>query len=127
MREVSKQRSIRLPERVDAMLEDLVQEGIFRSRTEAIVEGILRLYEDLSTTESEVNVRLKLTRGDHSNLRRLAQLEGGTEEIWAERLIILYALEHAKTLAKEADLWESVFLRKRELEERTEGFTELRR
>jgi hypothetical protein len=108
------------------MLQDLIQAGFFGNCTEAIIEGILRLYEDLSTTESEVNMRLKMTRGDYNNLKRLAQLEGGTEEIWAERLILLYALEHAKALTEEADQWESVFKKKRELEERTEGLTELR-
>ncbi len=126
MREESIQRSIRLPEKVDAFIEDLLQEGIFLNRTELIVEAIVRLYEDLTASESDVNLRLKITRGDFGNLKRLKQLDGGTEELWAERLINLYALEHAKLLAEEVGLWESAFQKRRMLEERTESLTEIR-
>lgn len=127
MREASKQRSIRMPSEVDAMLDDLVQEGVFRNRTEAIVEGIIRLYEDLATSESEVNLRLRIMIGDYNNLRRLKQLAGGTEEWWAERLISHYALPQARALAEEVDEWESIFRRKRGLEERTESLAEITR
>ncbi len=127
MREASRQISIRMPERVDGLLDDLVQEGVFSTRTEAIVEAIIRLYEDLTVTESEVNLRLRLTTGDNANLRRLVQLDGGTVELWAERLINQYALPHAKILAEQADEWEAVFEKKRRLEERTESLVELRK
>ena len=127
MREASRQISVRMPARVDGLLDDLVQEGIFSTRTEAIVEAIIRLYEDLTVTESEVNLRLRLTTGDHANLRRLVQLDGGTVELWAERLINQYALPQAKVLAGEADDWEAVFDKKRRLEERTESLVELRK
>lgn len=127
MREVSRQISIRMPERVDALLDDLVQEGIFRNRTEAIVEGVLRLYEDLTSTELERNLRLKLATGDYNNLRRLTQLDGGSEELWASRLINLYALPHAKVLAEQVEDWEAVFEKKRRLEERTESLAEIRK
>ena len=127
MREASKQISIRMPQRVDDLIEDLIQEGIFRNRTETLVEGIIRLYEDLTVSESEMNLRLKLTKGDYNNLRRLRQLEGGSEELWAERLINLYALHHAKMLAEQVEDWEAVFQRKRQLEERTESLAEIRK
>ena len=127
MREASKQVSIRMPERVDDLIEDLIQEGIFRNRTEAIVEGILRLYEDLTSTESEINLRLKLTKGDYNNLRRLRQLEGGSEELWAERLINLYSLHHARLLAEQVEDWETVFQKRRQLEDRTESLAEIRK
>lgn len=127
MREASKQVSIRMPERVDDLIEDLIQEGIFRNRTEAIVEGILRLYEDLTSTESEINLRLKLTKGDYNNLRRLRQLEGGSEELWAERLINLYSLHHARLLAEQVEEWESIFQKRRQLEDRTESLAEIRK
>ena len=126
MREESKQRSIRLPGKVDAILEDLVQEGVFRNRTEVIVEAIVRLYEDLTVSESDIVLRVKITRGDFGNLKRLKQLDGGTEELWAERLINLYAMQHAKVLAEEVGLWESAFQKRRMLEERTESLTEIR-
>jgi Arc/MetJ-type ribon-helix-helix transcriptional regulator len=127
MREVSRQISIRMPTRVDGMLDDLVQEGIFQNRTEVIIEAVLRLYEDLTVTESEVNLRLRLTAGDVSNLQRLTQLDGGTVELWAERLISNYALPHAKLLAEQADDWEAIFDKKRRLEERTESLAELKK
>ncbi|MCJ2539946.1 MAG: ribbon-helix-helix domain-containing protein [Candidatus Thermoplasmatota archaeon] len=127
MREASRQISIRMPARVDGLLNDLVQEGIFSNRTEAIVEAVLRLYEDLTVTESEVNLRLRLTTGDNANLRRLAQLDGGSVELWAERLINQYSLPHAKLLAEQADDWEAVFEKKRPLEERTESLAELQK
>jgi Arc/MetJ-type ribon-helix-helix transcriptional regulator len=127
MREASKQRSIRLPGRVDAMLADLVQEGAFRNCTEAIIEGILRLYEDLTVCESEVTLRLRLTKGEYNNLKRLKQLDGGSEELWAERLVGMYAFQHANLLAEQAAGWKAIFEAKRELEERTESLTELRR
>jgi Arc/MetJ-type ribon-helix-helix transcriptional regulator len=127
MREASRQISIRMPERVDGLLDDLVQEGIFSTRTEAIVEAVIRLYEDLTVTESEVNLRLRLTTGDNANLRRLVQLDGGTVEIWAERLINQYALPHARHLAEQADDWDAVFEKKRRLEERTESLVELKK
>ncbi len=127
MREASRQISIRMPERVDGLLDDLVQEGVFSTRTEAIVEAVIRLYEDLTVTESEVNLRLRLTAGDNANLRRLVQLDGGTVELWAERLINQYALSHAKILAGQADDWEAVFEKKRRLEERTESLVELKK
>ena len=126
MRESSRQISIRMPGRVDGMLDDLVQEGIFANRTEVIVEAVLRLYEDLTVTESEVILRMRLTTGDHANLRRLTQLDGGSVEIWAERLINQYALPHAMLLAGQEDDWEAVFVKKRRLEERTESLPELR-
>jgi Arc/MetJ-type ribon-helix-helix transcriptional regulator len=126
MREASRQISIRMPGRVDGMLDDLVQEGIFANRTEVIVEAVLRLYEDLTVTESEVNLRLRLTTGDHANLRRLTQLDGGSVERWAERLINRYALPQAKVLAEQVDDWEAVFEKKRRLEARTESLPELR-
>ena len=126
MREASRQISIRMPARVDGLLNDLVQEGIFSNRTEAIVEAVLRLYEDLTVTESEVNLRLRLTTGDNANLRRLTQLDGGSVELWAERLINHYSLPHAKLLAEQADDWEAVFEKKRRLEEQTESLAELR-
>jgi Arc/MetJ-type ribon-helix-helix transcriptional regulator len=126
MREASKQISIRLPPTADVMLEDLLQEGVFRNRTEAIVEGIQRLYEDFASSESEVNLRLRLTRGDYNNLKRLSQLEGGTEELWAERLLSLYSLHHARLLAQQVEEWDSIFREKRKLEERTESLTEIR-
>jgi Arc/MetJ-type ribon-helix-helix transcriptional regulator len=125
MRESSRQISIRMPARVDGLLNDLVQEGIFSSRTEVIVEAVIRLYEDLTVTESEVNLRMRLTTGDHANLRRLTQLDGGSVELWAERLINLYSLPHAKLLAEQSDDWEAVFEKKRRLEERTTGLAEL--
>ena len=109
------------------MLDDLVQDGIFANRTEVIVEAVLRLYEDLTVTGSEVNLRLRLTTGDHANLRRLTQLDGGSVELWAERLINRYALPHAKVLAEQVDDWEAVFEPKRRLEERTESLPELLR
>ncbi len=127
MREASRQISIRMPGRVDGLLDDLVQEGIFSNRTEVIVEAVIRLYEDLTVTESEVNLRLRLTTGDHANLRRLAQLDGGSVELWAVRLINRYALPQAKILAEQVDDWEAVFERKRRLEERTESLPELRK
>ncbi len=127
MREASKQRSIRLPGRVDAMLDDLVQEGAFRTRTDAIIEGIIRLYEDFTVSESEVTLRLRLTKGEYNNLKRLKQLDGGSEELWAERLVSMYAFQHAKSLAEQAAGWKAFFEAKRELEERTESLTELRR
>jgi Arc/MetJ-type ribon-helix-helix transcriptional regulator len=127
MREVSRQISIRMPARVDALLDDLVQEGIFRNRTEAIVEGIIRLYEDLTVSESEMNLRLKLVKGDYNNLRRLKQLDGGSEEMWAERLINLYAMHHAKILAEQVEDWDAVFQEKRRLEENTESLAEIRK
>ena len=126
MREASRQISIRMPARVDGLLNDLVQEGIFSNRTEAIIEAVLRLYEDLTVTESEVNLRLRLTTGDNANLRRLTQLDGGSVELWAERLINHYSLPHAKLLAEQADDWEAVFEKKRRLEEQTESLAELR-
>ncbi len=126
MREASRQISIRMPGRVDGMLDDLVQEGIFANRTEVIVEAVLRLYEDLTVTESEVNLRLRLTTGDHANLRRLTQLDGGSVELWAKRLINRYALPQAKLLAEQVDDWDAVFEKKRRLEERTESLPELR-
>ena len=127
MREASRQVSIRMPERVDEMLEDLVQEGVFRNRTEALIEGVIRLYEDLTSTESETILRLRLTMGDFNNLRRLSQLDGGSEVLWAERLINTYAMHHAKVLAEQAETWEDIFQRKRRLEERTESLAELRK
>jgi len=127
MREASRQISIRMPAKVDGLLNDLVQEGIFSNRTEAIVEAVLRMYEDLTVTESEVNLRLRLTTGDNANLRRLTQLDGGSVELWAERLINHYALPHAKVLAEQADDWETVFEKKRRLEERTTSLVELQK
>jgi Arc/MetJ-type ribon-helix-helix transcriptional regulator len=127
MREASKQISIRMPERVDALIDDLVQEGIFRNRTEALIEGVLRLYEDLSSSELEVNLRLKLAAGDYNNLRRLTQLDGGSEELWAARLVNLYALHHAKVLAEQVEDWDAIFEKKRRLEERTESLAEIRK
>jgi Arc/MetJ-type ribon-helix-helix transcriptional regulator len=125
MRESSRQISIRMPARVDGLLDDLVQEGIFANRTEVIIEAIIRLYEDLTVTESEMNLRLRLTTGDHANLRRLTQLDGGSVELWAERLINQYSLPHAKLLAEQADDWDAVFDKKRRLEERTSSLVEL--
>ena len=119
--------SIRMPSSVEGLLKDLVQEGLFSSMTEAIVESIIRMYEDLTKTESEVNLRMRLTTGDHANLQRLTQLDGGSAELWAERLINLYALPHAKILAEQADDWESVFEKKRRLEERTSSLVELQK
>lgn len=127
MREASRQISIRMPERVDALLDDLVQEGIFQNRTEAIIEGVLRLYEDLTSSELDMNLRLKLAKGDYNNLRRLTQLDGGSEELWATRLINLYALHHAKIMAEQVEDWEAVFEKKRRLEERTESLAEIRK
>lgn len=127
MRESSRQMSIRMPSSVEGLLKDLVQEGLFSSMTEAIVESIIRMYEDLTKTESEVNLRMRLTTGDHANLRRLAQLDGGSVELWAERLINLYALPHANVLAEQADDWETVFEKKRRLEERTSSLVELQK
>ena len=127
MREASTQRSIRLPGRVDAMLQDLIQEGAFRNYTEAIIEGILRLYEDLTVSESEVSLRLRLTKGEYNNLKRLKQLDGGSEELWAERLVSMYAFQHANVLAEQAAGWKAIFEAKRELEETTESLTEIRR
>ncbi|UCC92912.1 MAG: hypothetical protein JSW25_09650, partial [Thermoplasmata archaeon] len=112
---------------VDGLLDDLVQEGIFANRTEVIIEAILRLYEDLTVTESEVNLRLRLTTGDHANLQRLTQLDGGSVELWAERLINQYSLHHAKLLAEQADDWDAVFDKKRRLEERTASLVEIRK
>jgi len=127
MREASRQISIRMPNRVDAMLDDLVQEGVFSNRTEAIVEAVLRLYEDLTVTESEASLRLRLTTGDVANLQRLSQLDGGSVELWAQRLINQFALPKAKELAEQADDWEAVFEKKRHLEVRTKSMTELRK
>ena len=127
MREASKQISIRLPSTADVMLEDLLQEGVFRNRTEAIVEGIQRLYEEFASSESEVILRLRLPRGDYNNLKRLSQLEGGTEELWAARLLSLYSLHHARLLTQQVDEWDSIFREKRQLEERTESIKVLRR
>ncbi len=127
MREASRQISIRMPERVEGLLDDLIQEGIISNRTEGIVEAVIRFYEDLTVTESEVNLRLRLTTGDHANLQRLTQLDGGSVELWAERLINLYSLPHAKLLAEQADDWEAVFEKKRRMEERTTSLVELRK
>ena len=127
MREASRQISIRMPNRVDAMLDDLVQEGVFSNRTEAIVEAVLRLHEDLTVTESEASLRLRLTTGDVANLQRLSQLDGGSVELWAQRLINQFALPKAKELAEQADDWEAVFEKKRRLEVRTKSMTELRK
>ena len=127
MREDSVQRSIRLPGRVNAMLVDMIQEGAFASYTEAIIEAIERLYEDLTVSESEVIMRLRLTKGEFNNLKRLKQLDGGSEELWAERLVSMYAFQHANVLAEQAAGWKAIFEAKRELEERTESLTELRR
>lgn len=127
MREASRQISIRMPNRVDAMLDDLVQEGVFSNRTEAIVEAVLRLYEDLTVTESEASLRLRLTTGDVANLQRLSQLDGGSVELWAQRLINQFALPKAKELAEQADDWDAVFEKKRRLEARTKSMTELRK
>jgi hypothetical protein len=127
MREASRQISIRMPERVEGLLDDLIQEGIISNRTEGIVEAVIRFYEDLTVTESEVNLRLRLTTRDHANLQRLAQLDGGSVELWAERLINLYSLPHAKLLAEQVDDWEAVFDKKRRMEERTTSLVELRK
>ncbi len=127
MREASKSRSIRLPESVDGMLNDLVQEGVFPNLTEAIVEGVRRLHADYALGESDVAVRTRLSRGDYNNLKRLAQLQGGTVEHWARRLIERYALEQAREIAEETSEWDEVFRRKRSLEERTEGVAGLTR
>ena len=128
MREVkSKQVSIRVPDRVNRMIDDVLQEGIYDSRTDFIVDAIVRYFEDLTVTESEVKLRTSLTTGDYANLRRLVQLDGGTEELWAQRLINLYSLPHAKLLAEQADDWEAAFDKKRRLEERTESLAELRK
>jgi Arc/MetJ-type ribon-helix-helix transcriptional regulator len=127
MREASTQRCIRLPQSVDAMLDDLVQEGVFHNRTEAIVESVRRLYEDHGVKESDRPLRLRLPSGDYNNLTRLAQLEGGTVELQAQRLIGLYALVHAKEVAREAAEWDGIFKAKRALEDRTEGIRELAR
>ncbi len=126
MREASRQISIRMPESVDALLDDLIQEGIIQNRTEGIIEGVLRFYEDVSSSELERNLRLKLAMGDYNNLRRLTQLDGGSEELWATRLINLYALHHAQILAEQVEDWEVVFEKKRRLEERTESLAEIR-
>lgn len=109
------------------MLDDLVQEGVFSNRTEAIVEAVLRLHEDLMVTESEASLRLRLTTGDVANLQRLSQLDGGSVEMWAQRLINQFALPKAKELAEQADDWEAVFEKKRRLEVRTKSMTELRK
>ncbi len=127
MREASRQISIRMPESVDALLDDLIQEGIIRNRTEGIVEGVLRFYEDVSSTELERNLRLKMAMGDYNNLRRLTQLDGGSVELWATRLINLYALHHAQILAEQVEDWEAIFEKKRRLEERTESLAEIRK
>jgi Arc/MetJ-type ribon-helix-helix transcriptional regulator len=127
MREASISRSIRMPVTVDAMLDDLVQEGVFPNRTEAILEGVRRLHGDYARTESDVAIRLSLPVGDYNNLKRLAQLQGGTEEHWAQRLIERFALEQAREIAKETSEWDEVFRRKRSLEERTEGVAGLTR
>ncbi len=121
MREASTQRSIRLPQSVDSMLDDLVQEGVFHNRTEAIVEGVRRLFEDYTLRESDMPLRLRVPAGDYGNLKRLAQLEGGTVELQAQLLIKEYAVERARAVAKEALEWEGIFKAKRALEERTEG------
>jgi Arc/MetJ-type ribon-helix-helix transcriptional regulator len=128
MREVkSKQVSIRVPDRVNRMIDDVLQEGIYDSRTEFIVDAIVRYFEDLTVTETEVKLRTSLTTGDYANLRRLVQLDGGTEELWAQRLINLYSLPHANLLAEQADDWEAAFEKKRRLEERTVSLAELRK
>ena len=124
MREPTQLRSIRLPETVDAMLHNMVQEGVYRTFTEAIVDGIRRLYQDHTIQETEVSLRLQLTRGDYNNLTRLSQLEGGTEELWAERIVHRYALEYAKIIAGGGAEWDGIFDRKRELEWKTEGARE---
>ena len=127
MRERSKQVSIRVPDRVNRMIDDMVQEGIYDNRTDAILDAVERLYEELTVTETEVSLRTRLTTGDYANLRRLVQLDGGTVETWAQRLINQYALPHAKLLAEQVDDWEAAFERKRRLEERTESLVELRK
>ncbi len=106
------------------MLEDMVREGVYRTYTEAIVDGIRRLYDDHTIQESEVALRLRLTRGDYNNLTRLSQLEGGSEALWAERIIHRYALEYAKNIAGVGAEWDGIFDRKRELEWKTEGARE---
>ncbi len=128
MREAkSKQVSIRVPDRVQRMIDDVLQEGIYDNRTDFIVDAIVRLFEDLTVTESEVKLRTSLTTGDYANLRRLVQLDGGTVELWAQRLINLYSLPHAKLLAEQVDDWEAAFKKKRRLEERTESLAEIRK
>ena len=124
MREPTQLRSVRLPESVDVKLQDMVQEGVFPNQSEAIIEGIRQLYEDHTIRESDVSLRLRLTLGDYNNLKRLSQLEGGTEELWAERIIHRYALEYAKHIAGVGVEWDDIFDRKRELEWRTEGARE---
>jgi Arc/MetJ-type ribon-helix-helix transcriptional regulator len=127
MREVRKQVSIRVPDQVSRMIDDVLQEGIYDSRTDFIIDAIVRYFEDLTVTETEVKLRTSLTTGDYANLRRLVQLDGGTVELWAQRLINLYSLPHAKLLAEQVDDWEAAFEKKRRLEERTESMVELRK
>jgi hypothetical protein len=106
------------------MLMDMVQQGVYRTYTEAIVDGIRKLYEDHTIRVDDVSMRLRLTRGDYNNLTRLSQLEGGTEELWAERIVHRYALEYAKIIAGVGAEWDGIFDRKRELEWKTEGARE---
>jgi Arc/MetJ-type ribon-helix-helix transcriptional regulator len=127
MKEASTQRCIRLPHSVDAMLDDLVQEGVFHNRTEALVEGVRRLFEDYARRENDIALRLRLPVGEYNNLKRLAQLQGGTEEVWAQRLIGKYAIEQAREISEEAAEWDGIFKRKRALEELTEGVKGLSR
>ena len=116
-----------MPESVDALLDDLIQEGIIQNRTEGLIEGVIRFYEDVSSSELERNLRLKLAMGDYNNLRRLTQLDGGSVELWASRLINLYALHHAKVLAEQVEDWEAIFEKRHRLEERTESLAEIRK
>lgn len=109
------------------MLDDLVQEGVFHNRTEAIVEGVRRLFEDFARRESDVAIRLRLPVGEYNNLKRLAQLQGGSEELWAQRLIAAYAIEQARKISEEAAEWDGIFKQKRALEELTEGVKGLSR
>ena len=120
-KESLKHGQIKLPDRVQLMIEDLISEGIFSNATESISDAITRLYEELTVSESEVVLRIKFTRGDFKDLQRLKQLEGGSEELWVERLVNLYTIQHVKMLMDEEHQWEKIFEKKILLERRTQG------